>query len=115
MDIISAAALITSLAALGSSAATFYTMHATLKQIKAQAAKTETESEDIQNVQMGRIINYWKDLAESLSKRVMLLEDQTGRYRQAFDYVVDIVAVDHPEVVKIARDIWYGRITQEKS
>lgn len=110
--ITSVAALLTAIAALVSSLAALRTGRETLRQVRAQAEKVRAETDDIQSVQLGRIINYWKELAESLAGRVASLEDQTGRYRQAFDYVVDIVATDHPEVVKIARDIWYGRITQ---
>lgn len=119
--IVAIAALITSFAAIGSSIAAFSTMRATLQHLQAQSGKTNAEAKkthsEIEWERLDLVVKYWKELSDSVSQRLTRVEeenakikDRQGWHTRAFEYMTEKVIGQYPEVVRVARDIWDGKI-----
>ncbi len=124
--IVAIAALITSIGAITSSIIALRTMRTTLSHLQAQTAKLNAEEKktrfEIELEMLDKVIQYWKELSDSLSVRVAVLEtrviesrDEQRRTDRALEFLIGKVINEYREVVKITRDIRDGVITQGNS
>lgn len=123
MDLTSAASFVMSLAAFAASIVSLLNSRATLKHLQAQTGKMKAEEKkthsEIEWERLDLVVKYWKELSESVSTRLskVELENEQIRTKQsrqtlAFEYLCSKAVVEYAEWVKIAREIWEGRITQ---
>lgn len=115
------AALITSIGAFASSMVAIATIKNFVRQMDAKSSADEAQAKkthsEIEWERLDLVVKYWKELSDSVSQRLTRVEeenskikDRQGWHTRAFEYMTEKVVGQYPEVVKIARDMWDGKI-----